>query len=46
MHREFWYFDFGTLDKAGEKCIWELEQRVMILSHHRNLYVAQMGLAG
>lgn len=45
LHREYWYFDFGMLDKEGEKCIWELEQRVMILSHRRNLYVAQMGLA-
>lgn len=46
LHREYWYFDFGMLYKAGEKCIWELEQRVMILSHCRNVDVAQMGLAG
>lgn len=46
LHGEYWYFDFGMLDKEGETCIWELEQRVVILSHCRNLYVAQMGLAG
>lgn len=38
--------DFGMLDKAGERCTWELEWRVMILSRCRNLYAAQTGLAG
>lgn len=46
LHRAYWYFDFGTLGEAGEKCIWGLKQRVVILSHCRNLYVAQMGLSG